>query len=226
MRKRSGKPWNFVLLVLLSMIYSQSCTLTTKVISLSCEEHNDLYQVLKEIGIACKRYNSPQEAIFNAEEGTAVMILASKYPAETVEIESTLFEEAMRKKLRLYIEYPSFIPGYKLKGIKETHWERAVISSDVFGPDLKKNRILMIHDGQYVDIELENPDIVMARVAGFDSAVYGIPDAVIPVLGKVNLTSGEGGEIYISTTKLSQFITSRYAPTDAWSEIWSYLLGW
>lgn len=126
----------------------------------------------------------------------------------------------------MYIEFPTFILGYTSNGIKETEWERAVISSDSFALELGKNRILVIHDCHFVDLDLNNPDIVVARVAGFDSAVYGLPESVYPILREVSLNTAHDGGIMVSTTKLSQFITARYAPTDAWNEIWSYLIEW
>lgn len=211
---------------LLCILFCQSCMMGRQKIAISCEEGNDLYRVMKENNIPCIRFESPEEAIHHAKEGGAVMILAQGYPAETVSLDSMLYQEIEQKQLRMYIEYPTSVPGYPTKGIRDTHWERAVVSSDAFGSQLETNRILMIHGGQYVEMELDNPDIVLARVAGFDSAVYGIPQAVTPVLGKVDLSPDEGGEIYISTTKLSHFVTGRYAPTEAWSEIWGSLLGW
>ncbi len=211
---------------LLCILFCQSCTMGRQKIAISCDEENDLYRVMKENNIPCIRFDSPEEAILQAKVGGGVMILAQGYPAETVKLDSALYKEVVAKKLRLYIEYPESVPGYPSKGVRETHWERAVVSSDAFGPQLEKNRILMIHGGRYVEMKLDNPDVVVARVAGFDSAVYGIPETGIPVLAKVDLSSGEGGEIYISTTKLSHFVTGRYAPMEAWSEIWSLLLGW
>ena len=126
---------------------------------------------MKKNGIACIRFNTPEEASLNARNGSAVMILAEGYPTKTVEVDRALFEVVTKKKLRLYIEFLSSIPGYKSNGIKETKWERALISSDSFVPELNRNRIVAIHDCHYVDIELDNPDIVVARIAGFDNAV-------------------------------------------------------
>lgn len=200
-----------------------SCTEKNDII-LSCNESNDLYKILKENKVGCTRYNTPQEAITNAQDGSAVMILADNYPIETTEIDLSLFDAARKKKIRLFVEFPSSLPGYEIGIIKKTGWERAVISSDVFAPSLERNRILAIHDCHYVDIPLEKPDIVIARVAGYDNAVYGLPAKVFPVLGQI-AQKGEN-DILVSTTKLSQFITARYAPTDAWQSIWGYIFQW
>ena len=74
----------------------------------------------------------------------------------------------------------------------------------------------------FVPIETADPDIVVARVAGFDSAVYGLPKKTFPVLTEIPLPDDKGG-LLVSTTKLSQFITGRYAPSDAWPAIWKHI---
>lgn len=207
------------------VILISSCSVSRQVIILSCSVNNDLYEVLKENNISCVRYNTAEEAIENAKNGSAVMILADNYPFKTTEMNTGLYEKANEKKLRLYIEFPSSIPGYETEEIKKTHWERAVVASDAFAPKLEKNRILAIHDCHFLDIPLEKTDIVAARVAGFDNAVFGLPENVHPLLGEISQGDNENA-ILVSTTKLSQFITGRYAPTDAWQTIWKGILEW
>lgn len=196
-----------------------------KNITLSCRADNDLYILLKENKITCSRYNSPEEAINNAKEGSGVLILADGYPAKTTAINTSHYEKGRSKKLRLYVEYPSFLPGIEVGSPRGTHWERAVISSDVFSPSLQKLWILAIHDCRFITIKAANSDIVIARVAGFDTAVYGLPKETYPLLTQIPLAQNKGG-LLVSTTKLSQFITARYAPTDAWKAIWKYIFSW
>ncbi len=110
-------------------------------ISLSCKSDNNLYLVLKENKIACIRYNTPEEAIDNAVEETGVLILADGYPENTTILNASHYEKAAIKKLRLYVEFPSYLPGIELSSPRGTQWERAVIASDIFSPELKKLRI-------------------------------------------------------------------------------------
>ena len=56
-------------------------------------------------------------------------------------------------------------------------------------------------------------------VAGYDHAVYGIPDPAWPILFE-----HPTGPLLVSTTKLSQFVTGRYAPARAWKSVWSMIL--
>jgi hypothetical protein len=211
---------------LLFLVAVQGCsTKSQKNINLSCKEDNDLYLTLKENKIACIRYNTPGEAINNAREGSGVLILADGYPEKTTVMDSSLFGKARNKKLRLYVEYPSYLPEVELGTPKGTHFERAVISSDAFAPALQKLHILAIHDCRFVTMKAENADIVIARIAGFDSAVYGLPKETFPVLSEIHQPEEKGG-LLVATTKLSQFLTARYAPSDAWRAIWEHIFAW
>ena len=192
---------------------------------LCCSKDNDLFVTLKESNIPCYRFDSPGEAISNASTGAGVLILADGYPVRTTVIDSMLYTQALDKKLRMYVEFPSYIPWSETTQPGGTHWERAVISSDAFAPKLNKLRILAIHDCRFIPVESSNPDIVIARIAGFDSAVYGLPQKVFPLLFELPQADAYG-PLLVSTTKLSQFITGRYAPADAWQAIWNNILEW
>jgi len=98
------------------------------------------------------------------------------------------------------------------------------VASDAFGPDLERLRILAVHGCRFVPVQAPNAHIVMARVAGFDKAIYGLPKETFPIL--FELPDRLSGAVMVSTTKLSQFITARYAPSDAWSAIWQMILRW
>ena len=191
----------------------------------ACAADNDLFRVASENGLDPKRFDSPQAAVEAAGEGDGVLLLANGYPAKTTPLDAALFNQAARKKLRLYVEYPSFLPGTAVGAPRGTQWERAVISSEVFAPGLRPLRILAIHDCSFVSMKSDHPLIVMARVAGFDTAVYGLPSEIFPILFELPKTTATG-DLLAASTKLSQFITARYAPTDAWTSIWKYVFAW
>ena len=212
----------YILLVLVFFSCSDNKGIS---ITLSCRENNDLYIVLKENKIKCVRYNTPQDAVNHAKEGTPVMILADDYPEKTTELHVSLFRQARLKKLKLYVEYPAGLPQMVIGSPRKTQWERAVISSEKFGPSLKKNSILAIHDCHFVPLKIDDPDIVMARVAGYDDAVFGLPDTTFPVLCVIP-PSDNFGDLMVSTTKLSMFVTGRYAPFNSWQTVWEIILTW
>ena len=191
----------------------------------SCSADNDLFRVASENGVELKRFDTPQAAVESAGEGNGVLLLADGYPEKTTVLDAALFEKAAKKKLRLYIEYPSFLPGVELGAPRGTQWERAVIASEAFAPALAKLRILAIHGCRFLPLKLESPHIVMGRVAGFDTALYGLAKESFPILGELSVRQ-EGGRVLVGTTKLSGFVTGRYGPSDAWPAIWNYVFAW
>ncbi len=190
---------------------------------------NNVVRVLRDAGASIECFDDAATAVAQSPAGAGVLVLADHYPQQTTRLDPELFEQARDKKLRLYVEYPSFVPALKLgapQPLKTGHWgnilERTVVVSDAFGDALKKMRILMIHDCHYLPVEASQPHLVVARVAGYDDALYGLPKTnVHPILFEP-----PAGGVLVATTKLSQFVTARYAPLDAWEPVWRMILHW
>ena len=72
---------------------------------------NDICRLLRSNGANFVRYDSAAEALGAAAEGEGVLILADHYPAQPTPLDAGLFGLALKKKLRLYVEYPAFLPG-------------------------------------------------------------------------------------------------------------------
>jgi len=206
----------------------------------SCLPTNGLYKVLTHWADSLRRYDTPSEAVARSPRGAGVLVLAEGYPQKTTQLESAVFHTAMQEKLRLYVEFPSSIPGLRTseprapeKGSEGNVLERVVVASSAFSLTLPERQILDIHDCRYVPVQpgtgvLEKEGLsremklVLARVAGYDTAIYGLPpEGVKPIL----FTAPEG-DILIATTKLSQFITGRYSPVNAWRLVWNWILAW
>jgi len=190
---------------------------------------NDVVRVLTEAGAKVQRFDDAATAVAQAPAGAGVLVLADQYPQQATRLAPGLFDQARDKKLRLYVEYSSSVPGLKFgepQTLKTGHWgnilERTVVASDAFGDALKKQRILMIHDCHYLPVEASHPHLVVAQVAGYDDALYGLPTSdVHPILFE-----HPAGGVLVATTKLSQFVTARYAPLDAWEPVWRMILKW
>jgi hypothetical protein len=213
----------YLFLVILFFSTIQACTLKTQnTISLSCKEDNDLYVILKVNHIECNRYSTPEETINNAREGTGVLILADDYPESTTVMDAVLFEKAKNKKLRLYLEYPSFLPGVGLAHSRTTSLDRVVVCTDAI-ENLTKMQILAIQNCNYVPVNFDHPLLAISKVAGFDRAIYGIENN--PDVGAI-LFELQPGNLLVSTTKLSQFIKARYSPQNAIQALWSFILKW
>jgi hypothetical protein len=210
-----------ILSAMLIYVSISSC-ISQSNINLCCNENNDLYLTLKENRIPCKIYSTPDEAIKNVRAGSGILILADGYPAQTTRIDPELFEMAKLKNLRIYIEYPSVLPGLIVPAPRQANLERVVVTSDKFD-NLSDRQILTLHSCYYVPVAKDYPLLKIGKVAGFDRAVFGLTEnedqaAVLFEIPEEN--------ILISTTKLSDFIKSRYAPKEAMQSIWSYILNW
>lgn len=191
---------------------------------LKCEADNDLYQALVHSGVPCRRFNAASEAVDAAPPGAALLILADRYPDLPTHIEPVIFEKARAKQMRVYVEYCSTIPGLEFGRPGKTEWERCVVSSDVFGESLAKLRILKSNDCHYLPMippgsAPSEPLIVVAKVAGYDKAVFGLPAATHPIL-----FSAADPNVLVATTSLSAFRRGRYGPTEDWKLLWKWIL--
>jgi hypothetical protein len=189
-----------------------------------CSAENDLYRGLAAAGQRFPRFANPSEAIAQAAPDSGALILADGYPEKAVSVDDYLIEQARRRQIRLYVEYPSWLMQ-NAGAPRQARWERAVVTSDFFGPSLERLRILNLHECHFLAVtalrEREKPHLVLAKVAGFDTAVYGLSGAeTFPLLIE------DPSRTLIATTKLSQFVTARYAPVRDWTTIWAAILGW
>lgn len=180
---------------------------------------NDLYQLLSKSGVSCTRVGTSAQVIARSADGSSVLVLADDYPTKPTTVDEAFFAQAKAKHLRLFVEFPATIPGKSVGAIATTDWERVVIACNDFGAGLPKLRILAIHDCHYLPTTIDNPMLVEARVAGFDTAVFGLPKSAEPLLFEMN-----DGQWLIATTKLSDFIKGRFEPESAWREIWPVIL--
>ena len=184
-----------------------------------CSASNDLYEALNRPEF---RYDTPARAIERAPEGSAVFVLADDYPSRRTPVDESFFAAAARKNLRLYVEFPSFVPGVTFGDAKQAQWERLVVASDAIGPSLAKLRLLTAHSCTYLPVTSPgrvDAHVVLARVAGFDTAVYGLPKETHPILFALG-----DGKWLIATTRLSNFATARYAPAREWTALWQFIL--
>ncbi len=190
-------------------------------LTIVCSESNDLHRVLRDSGIPCMRYDGADEAVRSAAVGSGILLLADGYPDERLKIIPGVFDRAREKKLRLFIEYPDSIPGISFGPVRKAGLERGVISSDIFGERLPQMRIVTLNGCRFLPARIQGSHIAFAKVAGYDRAVYGLPDERYPIL-----FLHPQGDILIASTKLSDFVSGRFAPAGAWGTIWRGILGW
>lgn len=190
-------------------------------LTFACKSDNDLFRIWTAGDLSVRSADSPADAIRIAPEGSGVLLLADGYPELRTPIDANLLRAARQKRLRLYVEYPAFVPETESGPPRRTRWERTVVASDVFGTTLPPMRILAIHDCHFLPMRAERAYLVLARVAGYDRALFGLPDETFPIL-----LEPRANELLVATTKLSQLVTARYAPKEAWQKVWQWIFHW
>jgi hypothetical protein len=187
-----------------------------------CDRDNDVYRLVERQWGSVPRFEDPSDAVAAAAQGGAVCIFADKYPENTTVIDESVYRRASEKGLRLYVEFPSYVPGVTFDTPRRTHYERAVVANDWFSPELEPMRILGLNDCTFLPVvsphELD-ASLVVAKVAGLDEAVFGLENMeTFPIL----FTTRHGSEsIIVCTSNLSGCVTGRYAPSNAWGKVWT-----
>lgn len=209
-------------LLVSTVALAQPCFAEDDIVPLvfSCNAENDLYCTAVACGVACVRADTPVEAVEMAGDSGGVLLLADNYPTKRMEVTPAVLNAASRKKLRLYVEYPASLPGLNVGKPTGSRFERAVIASDFFLSGMEEFRIMQLCAMRYVTIDASEPHVVAARVAGFDTAVYGLPTKTSPLLFHLSPNT------LVSTTGFSHFIRARFAPEDALQAFWQSVLSW
>ncbi|MEG1916229.1 MAG: hypothetical protein RR061_06065 [Muribaculaceae bacterium] len=195
--------------------------LQAQTIYMSGSVDNDLYRLLQQEGLNIERFDTPQDAVYNAKKGCGVIITASEYPLYPTIIESEIYKIAQKKRLKLYLEFVNKYPGVSIEtNLSKGYLERGIISSKFFAPELKQMDLLGLNDCHIYKAQVINPLISYAKVAGFDVAQYGLADTdIFPLLFKDRNN-------LVALSCLTNFKTARYAPNASWRSVWTQILIW
>lgn len=197
-----------MLMLAVSMIFS--CKQSDDVISIYSNEDNDLLQLIKQSGQQYQRYDKVSSAIEQCDHNGILLVLAKNYPLEKTILPANFYDIVEEKNLKVYLEFPDLLKEGTTGDIKPTKKERLVVTSDFFGDGQPKMTILDAGLYAFVEVPERESHLKGANVAGFDKAVYGLENTEnAPILF-------EEGNVLVSTTKLSDFNKSRYAPLKAW----------
>lgn len=186
----------------------------------ACSPDNDLLRVVREVGMKPQRFDTPEQAVAAAGQGDGLLVLADGYPERPTVVDQAVLARAAEKRLRLYLEYPAELPGTTIGRPKLDRLVRGVVTSQIFGPELEPLRIVGVNGCSYLPMTADRPHLVLAKVAGVDTAVFGLKETPFDPL----LFEREGGRVMVATTKLSGFVTGRFLPEEAWRAIWRTVL--
>ena len=185
-------------------------------------DNNNLYQLLIENGVRVEHFDCIDEALDRTPKGAGLIVTSDRYPQERLAITQRHYDQAKLKKIRLFVEYPSYIPGITLPSeIYKGNFERGVVTSGMFGSALPEMSLLSVHDCHIIPLDVRNPLIVYAKVAGFDKAEYGLPDTKIyPLLYK------QDNHTMIALSSLSNYKRGRFGPNESWKQVWETVVNW
>ena len=208
--------FSFILLALTVLVSGCDC-IKDKPVFVCCETaDNDLVSLLREEGVRIKVRKDVDKTLSAAGQGSAVLLLGYGYPDTPLSLTQEQVELADGKDLKVFAEFAT-LPGTAPE-LKEISLERVVVTGQI-GDGLKPMDLLTINRGVYYETTAENPSMVIAKVAGFDTAVFGLegtPNS--PLVFKA------GRNLWISTSKLSDFAKLRLMPESKWKLFWEETL--
>ncbi len=223
-RRLRGTSWLTAALILVGAGSTPATASLCDQLVLVCSPDSDLHAVLGAVGSPCLRFDDAAAAIEAAPVGGGLAILAQGYPETKTPLDAGTLAAADAKGLRVFVEYPAvaaWLAGSPATAAPlDVDRERVVVASGGFG-ELPSGRLLEVFGARFVPLDAAEPGLVLSRVAGYDTASFGITGASWPLLFEV-----PGAELMVSATALSRIVRGRYAPTGAWAAVWSQILGW
>lgn len=191
-------------------------------VTLVGSDDNDLYRTLILNGVDVDRYDALDNAIASLPKGGGLIVTATGYPDNRTLITDSQYADIARRGTRLYVEYPSAVPGCNLADtILPGRLERGVVTSKFFGKSLPEMSILGINGCKLIPSDNKSMLIAYAKVAGFDTAQFGLDGTEVNPL----LFFADKNRM-VAATRLSQFCQSRFGPADSWTSVWEGVLRW
>src|SRR5690606_13928230 len=80
--------------------------------------------------------------------------------------------------------------------------------------------IVGVNGAHLIPVSAKAPILVMAKVAGFDHAQFGLANTPYHTL------LFQQDNALVATSSLSNFKTGRFGPSASWKVIWESILGW
>jgi hypothetical protein len=210
----------FLLLTSFSFLKTSfSQTKNTNLIICS-QSANSISDILKANNYSFQSFSDQLQAVKAAKKGSGVLFIADGYPNKRISFSSGVQAMIREKQLKVFIEYPDASTDLLVgKDTAQTQLERAVIATSKI-KNVDSLDLIGLHNISYVQSSARNPLIIVAKVAGFDRAQYGIHDV------KPDPILYHHANMLIATTRLSNFLTARFGPVDHVKPVWEYILNY
>ena len=189
-----------------------------------------------------KTFGTVTAALESAEAGDGLLIMAEDMLPVTpgvpqqnssVVVTGEQWAAIRAKQLKCYLEFPRFAPpptgaedaAPQPLPTAQTLWERVAVSAPGgLGSGLPP--LALLHPHKHVDFVqlppamLATADLVIAKVAGFDTASFGLPppNATWPMLARTSPT------LMLAATQLSYCRRRRFAPSASWMAVVAHVL--
>lgn len=178
---------------------------------------NDLLSLLEDEGYRVVRKDDVQRVLEQAPESSAVLLLSAGYPKRAQALTPAQRALIREKRLRVFAEYATL--SDTVPQPDTIAFERVVVV-DSLSPELRPMDLLSVNRGWYIRQQADHPLMVIAKVAGFDTAVYGLAETPnYPLVYKAE------ENLWVSTSQLSNYARVRFAPDFRWKSFWETLMG-
>ena len=177
------------------------------------DKDNDLVRLLVAEGYDVIPGGDVDEVLGAAPERGAVLLSGGDSVLRLSRKHLALIRD---KKLRVFADFASLADT--LPQIHDIDFERVVVT-DSLAPGLEAMRLLSANRGRYVCARAEKPLMVLARVAGFDKAEYGLEGTeAFPLVYR------PAENLWVSTARLSDFARLRLIPEHRWKVFWECVM--
>jgi hypothetical protein len=230
--------------VVSAAVYGTGITVgsTPALVFVSTAPTNDFVTAARLGNLTIRTAPTVADALAVAQTGDGLLLLAdAMLPVNpdvpqtntTTNVTADQWTAINNLQLRVYLEFPSQLPpsvaaaagvhshavDNTLLPVAQSMWERVVVANqDGLGPALPY--LALLHPHKHVDYVqmpaslVSQSDLVIARVAGYDNASFGLPTSdIYPLLVTVD------NKVMVAATQLSHCRTRRFAPSDRWMAV-------
>ncbi|MFM7322597.1 MAG: hypothetical protein ACKO5K_13890 [Armatimonadota bacterium] len=182
-----------------------------------CASDNDLWRAVRR----GTRHADAAAALAAAREGDGVLLLADHHPSPIAPPTPDWVAEAGRKRLRVYIEFAGISEAVR----DHPSLDRAVVPTGAAwaGTQLPPRALLGLPTRRRVPVPAGIPWLLAGRMAGYDTAVFGIPSDATALLVETRIGTAD---CLMAATPLCDVVRARFGPVAHWQTLWSAILAW
>jgi len=182
----------------------------------------DIGKILADKGHAFATGGNLGNLINKSPENGAIFAINNDYPAVNLTVSEDTLKKCAEKNVRLFLECPLSAGALTLSEPRAAVYERAVVVAGAFA-GLPEGSLFMPCGAFYYTVNTPvSPLITLAKVAGYDSLAFELPDVTYPFL----FAHPSYPNVLISTGCLSRVVTARARPSGAYRALWNALFKW